>query len=47
MKNRRTVIIEGSSEQLEKLLALFEAGELNDLPAIKMLDVGIMAVDRF
>jgi Protein of unknown function (DUF1822) len=46
MKNRHTLIIEGSSEQLEKLLALFEAGELNDTPAITILDVGIIASDR-
>jgi hypothetical protein len=46
MKNRHTLTIEGSPEQLEKLLALFETGELNDSPAIKILDVSIMAIDR-
>lgn len=46
MKNRHTLTIEGSPEQLEKLLALFETGELNDLPAIEILDISIMAIDR-
>jgi Protein of unknown function (DUF1822) len=46
MKNRHTLILEGSSDQLEKLLALFEAGALNDILAIKILDVGIIATVR-
>ncbi len=46
MKNRRNLIIEGSSEQLEKILTLFEAGVLLNTPPVKILDVGIIAFDR-
>lgn len=45
MKNRHTLIIEGSSDQLEQILALFEAGELKDTSAIKILDVQIISTN--
>ena len=43
MNNRHSLIIEGASDQLEQILALFEAEELNNLPTIKLLDIGIIA----
>ncbi|PSB53474.1 DUF1822 family protein [Chamaesiphon polymorphus] len=45
MKNRKTLIIEGSSDRLEQILALFETGELDGTPELKILDVGIIATN--
>jgi Protein of unknown function (DUF1822) len=46
MKNRRTLIIEGSSDQLEQIIALFEAGRLQHHPLIEVLDVGINSINQ-
>jgi hypothetical protein len=46
MKHRQTLVLEGSSADLDRIIDLFEAGELNSPATIKILDVGIVSVDR-
>jgi hypothetical protein len=46
MQKRRTFIIEGSQDELERILALFESEELNNLLGIKTLDVKMMSAEQ-
>ncbi|BAY26617.1 hypothetical protein NIES2100_64330 [Calothrix sp. NIES-2100] len=46
MAKRSTFIIEGSTDELERIVALFESGELNNLLGIKILDVGMISAEE-
>ncbi|QLE54948.1 DUF1822 family protein [Nostoc sp. TCL26-01] len=46
MPKRKTFIIEGPQDELDEILALFEAGELNNLLDIKVLDVKMVSAEQ-
>ncbi|MBC1238017.1 DUF1822 family protein [Nostoc sp. 2RC] len=46
MNKRKTFIIQGHQDELERIVALFESGELNNLLGIKILDVGMISAER-
>jgi Protein of unknown function (DUF1822) len=46
MKHRQTVVIEGSSVDLDRIIDLFEVGELYSNGTLKILDIGITSVEQ-
>ncbi len=41
--NRQLFVLEGSSEDIEEILALFELGELSELLGVDVLDAGLVS----